>query len=57
MYYDVITILRNPHLSLTFKYMYLLFGHLLQEANGTRYLGGALTGLPGYQISLASCTK
>ena len=40
---------------LTFKHS--LFGHFIQQANYIWYLGGALTGLPGYQISLGSCTK
>ena len=40
---------------LTFKH--LLFGHFAQEANEMCHLGGGLTGLPGYYISLASCAK
>ena len=36
---------------------HLLFGHFVLEDNKIWYLEGALTGLPRYKISLASCSK
>ena len=45
----------NFEQTIIFKHM--LFGHFTQESNYIWYLGEALTGLPGYQISLASCAK
>ena len=45
----------NSKQTLTFEYS--LFGHFVQEVNLIWYLGEEVTDRPGYQISLASCSK
>ena len=51
------TVVAHNNFEQTFTFQHLLFGHFIQEVNYIWYLGGALSHLPAYHISLVSCVK